>query len=79
MLFRSDQIFPDAEADEGFRNWAVVETHNQSMTGLNVLSESEGETGVTIEFELRFSNGESAQRKVTVSEHDGGWRLGFIG
>lgn len=72
------QIFPDANASEGFENWAIVETHNRSLTEFNVVSETEGPTGITIEFELRFKNGESSQRRVTVSEQDGGWRLGVI-
>ncbi len=72
------RIFPDASAAEGFENWAIVETHNRSLTEFNVVSETEGETGITIEFELRFKNGESSQRRVTVSEQDGGWRLGVI-
>ncbi len=73
------QIFPDANASEGFENWAIVETHNRSLTEFNVVSETKAETGITIEFELRFKNGESSQRRVTVSEQDGGWRLGVIG
>ncbi len=73
------QIFPDASAAEGFKNWAIVETHNRSLTEFNVLSETKAETGITIEFELHFKDGESRQRRVTVSEEDGGWRLGFIG
>jgi hypothetical protein len=73
------QIFPDADATEGFQNWAIVETHNRSLTEFNVVSETEAETGITIQFELRFEGGESSQRRVTVSEEDGDWRLGFIG
>jgi hypothetical protein len=74
-----EQIFPDADAEEGFRDWAVVETHNQSLTEFNVVTETESPDGVMIEFELRFSDGETAQRQVTVSEEDGAMRLGFIG
>jgi hypothetical protein len=73
------QIFPDADADEGFRNWAVVETHNQSLTEFNVVTETENPDGVMIEFELRFRDGETAQRQVTVFKEDGALRLGFIG
>jgi hypothetical protein len=73
------QIFPDAGAEEGFRNWAVVETHNQSLTEFNIVSETESPDGVMIEFELRFKDGDSSQRRVTVSKENGGWRLGFIG
>jgi hypothetical protein len=73
------QIFPDADAEEGFRNWAVVETHNQSLTQFKIVGETENTDGVMIEFELRFKDGESSQRRVTVSEEDGAWRLGFIG
>ena len=73
------EIFPDASAAEGFENWAIVETHNRSLTEFNIVSETEGPTGITIEFELRFKDGESRQRRVTVSEEDGVWRLGFIG
>jgi hypothetical protein len=32
-----------------------------------------------IEFELRFRDGETAQRQVTVFKEDGALRLGFIG
>ncbi|NIL99463.1 MAG: DUF4878 domain-containing protein [Acidobacteria bacterium] len=74
-----DQIFIDADSEEGFRNWAVVETHNQSLTDLKVLTETKGEDGVTIEFELVFGDGESSQRRVTVTQEEGAWRLGFIG
>ena len=74
-----EQIFPDAGADEGFRNWAVVETHDKSLREVKIVSETEGEDGVTIEFELGFKDGESSQRRVTVSKEDGAWRLGFIG
>ena len=42
------QIFPDARAEEGFRNWAIVETHNRSLAEFNVVSETEAETGITI-------------------------------
>ena len=73
------QIFPDASASEGFRDWAIVETHNSSLTEFNVVSETQAETGITIQFELRFKDGQSSQRRVTVSEEDGAWRLGFIG
>lgn len=73
------QIFPDASSAEGFRNWAIVETHNRSLTEFKIVSETEAETGIMIEFELRFKDGESSQRRVTVSEEDGVWRLGFIG
>jgi len=73
------QIFPDAGAEEGFRNWAVVETHKQGLKEFSIVSETENPDGITIEFELRFKDGESSQRRVTVSEEDGVWRLGFIG
>ena len=73
------QIFPDASAEEGFRNWAIVETHNKSLTEFNIVSETESPGGIMIEFELRFKDGESSQRRVTVSEEDGALRLGFIG
>ena len=73
------EIFPDSSAAEGFRNWAIVQTHNRSLTEFNIVSETEAETGITIQFELRFKNGESSQGRVTVSEEDGVWRLGFIG
>ena len=74
-----EQIFPDASAEEGFRNWAVVETHDRSMTEFKIVSETESDGGISIEFELDFKDGESSQRRVTVSKEDGAWRLGFIG
>ena len=74
-----EQIFFDASAEEGFRNWATVETHNSGLTEFKIVSETEGAGGVTIEFELGFKDGESSRRSVTVSIEDGAWRLGFIG
>jgi len=74
-----EQIFPDATAEEGFRNWAIVETHKGGLAEFNVVSETESPAGILVEFELRFADGESSQRQVTVSEQDGVWRLGFIG
>jgi hypothetical protein len=73
------QIFPDESADEGFRNWATVETHNRTLTDFNVVSETEAETGITLEFELLFKSGEKSSRRVVVAEENGAWRLGFIG
>ncbi len=72
-------IFPDARADKGFREWASAETHEGGLTAFEVIGETEVENGITIEFELRFSDGETARRQVTVSDEDGAWRLGFIG
>lgn len=73
------QIFPDASADEGFENWAVVETHNRTLQKFTVVGETEVENGVTVEFELLFKSGEKSSRRVTMSEENGAWRLGFIG
>ena len=73
------QIFPDASAEEGFRNWAIIETHKGGLAEFNIVNETESPAGILIEFELRFADGESSQRQVTVSEEDGSWRLGFIG
>jgi len=73
------QIFPDFSADAGFREWAAIETHDGGLEAFKVVSEAELEGMVTIEFELRFSDGETARRTVTLREEDGLWRLGVIG
>ena len=40
---------------------------------------ADGKPGITIEFELLFTNGEKSSRRVVVAEENGAWRLGFIG
>jgi len=73
------QIFPDSDADEGFREWADLETHERTLKDFTVVNETDAEGGTTIEFELLFKGGERKQRRVTVSQENGDWRLGFIG
>jgi len=74
-----EQIFPDESAEAGFQDWAVVETHKGGLAEFSIVSETKSESGVVIEFELRFEDGESSQRRVTVSKENGAWRMGFIG
>jgi len=71
------QLVPDEGAMDGFRGWA--ETEIRDGITFNVVNETELDGAVTIEFELSFSDGQTLQRKVTLIEEDGAWRMGVIG
>ena len=72
-------MLPDASSMDGFKMWAVAETHESTLNEVNVISETEGEGSVTIEFELSFDDGQTARRTVTLTESDGNWLMGTVG
>ena len=74
-----EQLLPDADSMDGVKMWAVTETHESTLNEVNVISETEGEGSVTIEFELSFDDGQTARRTVTLTESDGNWLMGTVG
>jgi len=64
----------------GFSGWAEVETKGRTVVEVRVVSTAEhaGGGGADVQFEVRYRDGTSATRQVSVMQEGGAWKLGFI-
>ena len=68
-----------ADSRELFAEWAQIETKEGKVDEVRVIDQSAEESSATIEFEVVYSDGSRASRKVELTRVDGGWKLGLIG
>jgi len=68
-----------AATEDVFGGWAEQETRRRSISSVEILDSQIAEGTATVEFEIRFADGSSVQRQVSLVEQNGGWKLGLIG
>jgi hypothetical protein len=68
-----------AQSGMSFADWARTETKDGTLSDVRVITESTTEGTSEIEFELRYEDGSSRRRRVSLTEVGGVWRLGGIG
>lgn len=76
---RSTLADPDSASDEGFAQWAGIETKDGKVDEVRVTQEDTQETQAVVEYEIVYKDGTRATRSVKLTMEDGEWRLGLIG
>ena len=70
---------PDSADDAGFAEWAKIETKEGQIQDVNVVNETQEEEVAALDYEIVYTDGSRAQRKVTMVRENGDWKMGLIG
>ena len=70
---------PDSASAEGFATWAKGETKDGTIDHVEVTDERKADESVTVEYQVRYTDGTRALHTVTLTLEDGAWKLGLIG
>ena len=73
-------VLDDPAGSGVFGGWAEGETKGRSVAEVRIVSTAEhaGGGGAEVQFEVRYRDGTSVTRQVSLVQEDGAWRLGFI-
>jgi hypothetical protein len=65
-------------SDDDFRAWARQETKSGIISEVKIINSAVEETTADVDFELVYEDGTLEQRRVSLTQEDGAWKLGFI-
>jgi hypothetical protein len=70
---------PASASDSGFVDWAKTATRDGTIDSVRITQEqTDEEGGATVEYEIVYRDGSTAQHNVTMKLEEGAWRLGLV-
>ena len=69
---------PAFSSEDAFHEFALAETKQRTVSGVNVIDSQTDEAEAEVEYEVRYEDGSSKRGTIRLTREDGVWKLGLV-